>query len=125
MNFETNTNIISNKNISKLYYSLNLKHLIRFPYFKKELISPSTSLEKNIRSAYLINNRIMEKLTVIYNLKKLLEILFEQKLLDGITYKNCDENYNKMNLFLNKNHIEYINNIQKFEQPRGIKFVGN
>ena len=56
--FKANSNIISNRNIinsvpqnnrmteKRIYYSQKLKHLIRYPFFKQELISPVNSLKK-------------------------------------------------------------------------------
>ena len=106
------------------YYSDNLKHLIRFPYFKKELIRPGNSIQRNIRTAYLINNQMINKFKEIYRLKKLFEILDNEKLLNGITYENSDNNYIKIIEFLNSNKKEYIEHLKKVEQPGGIKFEG-
>ena len=106
------------------YYSYNLKHLIRLPFFKNELKNPGSSSQRNLRTAYLINNQMINKLKNIYELKKLFDILGDEKLLDGITYENCDNNYIKIIEFLNNNKKEYIEHIQKIEQPGGIKIEG-
>ena len=111
--------------MKKKYFSQNLMHLIRFPYFKNELISNYSS-QNNIKTAYLINNQIYNKFKRIYDLKKLFHILDNENLLnDEITYQNCNDNYFKINDFLNIKKIDYINYLKKYETPGGIIFKGN
>ena len=107
------------------YFSQNLKHLIRYPYFQRELTLLTYSSQNNIRPAYLINNQIIKKFKQIYDLKNLFNVLESERLLDGITYQNCNDNYFKINTFLNINKIDYIKHLQKFEIPGGIKFKGS
>ena len=95
------------------YNSQFLKHLIRFPYFKNELISNNNSSQ--IYIGYLIKNEILEKFKEKYVLKKLLDILKENKLLDGINYQNCDSNYPNIIKFLNEKNNTYLNDIKKIE----------
>ena len=123
LKFITDNNIIG-KSKKFQYYSYNLKHLLRFLFFKYELKSASYSSQKGLRSAYLINNQIIKRFEEIYALKKLFDELIEGKLLNGINYKNCNENFIRINEFLNEHKIEYINNIQQQEQPGNIKLKG-
>ena len=106
----------------KKYTSQCLKHLIRYPFFKYELTKSTNSPQNNISLAYLINNQIINIFKQIYHLKQLFNILEDEKLLNGITFQNCNDNYAKISDFLNINKIEYINHIQKYELSEGIKF---
>ena len=136
---ETNNNNIGNQIINEgekmissyntpskkpKYYSDNLQHLLRFPFFKQELMISNNSSQ--FKSAYLVNNQIIKKFKQIYQLKKLYDELESQKLLSGITYQYFDnDHYNKINDFLNNKKPEYINHLKKHEKPGGIKFKGN
>ena len=138
LDFITDKNIIGKQNtyiqqypvipnypkVNTAYYSENLKHLIRYPFFKKELKNPENSSQRNLRNAYLINIQMINKFKEIYKLKKLFDILDDKKLLYGISYENCDNNYIKIIEFLNSNEKEYIENLKKVEQPGGIKIEG-
>ena len=57
--------ICNNNNINNSEY---LKHLIRFSYLKKELISSNKPNGNNLRLAYLINYTIIEKLKQVFNI---------------------------------------------------------
>jgi len=100
-------------------------HLIRFPFFKNVLKLSTYSSQNNIRTGYLLNNQIYNKFKQIYQLKKLFDVLEDNNLLNEITYQNCDDNYFKINDFLNIHKIDYINHIQKYEIPGGTKFQGS
>lgn len=112
----------TNNSISKpMYQSEFLKHLIRFPFSKQELISPF-DFHNNLNKVYLIKKEVIGKLKEIYSLKKLFEILSINNLLVGISYQNCDSNYSKISKYLNENKSNYINGIKKIEIPGVINF---
>jgi len=123
LKFITDNNIIG---YSKkfIYYSFNLKHLFRFFYFKYELKSPSYSSQMKLKSAYLINSQIIKKFKDIYALKELFGELNNRNLLKWINYQNFDGMFKLINEFLNEHNNEYINNLQKQEQPGKIKLKG-
>ena len=139
--FKTNNNIIciqntngtpnvdTQGNIKKknlIYISFNLKHLIRYHYFKRELTEYSNSSpSNNFRIAYLINNQVINKFKEIYQLQRIFNDFDKHKLLDGFSYKNSDANYEKLNEFLNNNNNEYVKYLQKSELPKQIKFNEN
>ena len=79
------------------------------------------SSSKNLRIAYLINNRVINYFKQIYQFPNLINILQNQGLLNGLSYQKCDENYEKINEFLNKNK-DYIKGLQIIEMPKQIKF---
>ena len=120
LKFKTNSNIIFNHNFRR-YYSENLKHLIRIIYLKRELIQPNLKF-KSMKSAYLINKQIIDKFRQIYNIDELFGILENKNLLNGITYKNCDNNYRKIYDLLNEEYYNFIEEISKKEKIGTISF---
>ena len=134
--FNTNNNIINFHNLNivpiptnlnniqrnDIYKSQFLKHLIRFPLFKKELTPPYVSNNKQLNQVYLIKKEIINKLKELYGLKKLYDILGDNRLLDGINYRNCDDYYDKISQFLNVNRNNYINETKKKETSGAISF---
>ena len=99
--------------INQLYNSHYLRHLIRFPFFKNELISKNNPYQ--IKEAYLIKSNIIMKFKEKYALKEIFNILQENKILDGINYYNCDSNYPKIIQFLNDNKTRYFIEMKKIE----------
>ena len=124
MNNQISSNYNNNHTKMK-YLSYNLMHLIRYHYFKKEIKSAINLSQNQFKSFYLINNQIINNFKQIYDLNQLFIILDKQNLLREITYNNCNDYYNKINDFLNKDKIQYITHLQKHEIPGGIKFKGN
>ena len=115
---------ISQINIKKnnIYESQYLKHLIRFPFFKKELISNNNFVDNNINIGYLLKSDIITKLKQFYSLKQIFDIFVEKNLFKGINYYNCDNNYSNISKYLNENQINYINIIKSNEINGKIKF---
>ena len=109
-NYICNINYM-NSLISKSYFFENMKHLIRYPYFKQEIISTYNAEQNYLKDAYLINKNIINRFKQLYNLRNLMDNLYNQKLLEGVTYQNCDDNYGKIYEYLNRYQINYINNI--------------
>ena len=117
-----NNSIINIKNIdvkNKIYCSENLKHLMRYPYFKQELIKMTKSPKNEFKSAFIINKNIIKKFNEIYNLKEIYNLL--KKDLEGINYQNCDENYIQIYKHLNSIKKDYIDNFEQIEKPGQIK----
>ena len=124
ISFKTNNNVIINQiNFNNEYSSEYLKHLIRFAYFKKELHRSSNLFQNDFSQAYIIKTGIIDKLKKIYNLKDVIMNLDNNKILNGITYQNFDDNYSKISKFLNSNQINYINSIKIIETQDSIKFT--
>ena len=96
-----------------------LKHLFKNPFFKMNLNSPNNEL----CSAYIVSKDIISKIKGLYNLKdEILPIFDNEKLLEGITYQNFDDNYKKIINHIYKNKIDFLNKIKKYEEPGGITF---
>ena len=96
-----------------------LKHLFKNPFFKMNLNSPNNEL----CSAYIVNKDIISKIKGLYNLKdEILPIFDNEKLLEGITYQNFDDNYKKIINHIYENKIDFLNKIKKYEEPGGITF---
>ena len=57
-----------NSLISKSYFFENMKHLIRYPYFKQEIISTYNVEQNYLKDAYLINKNIINRFKQLYNL---------------------------------------------------------
>ena len=55
---------------NKIYESQYLKHLIRFPFFKSELISNNNFVENNINIGYLVKSDVI----IIFYFKKIIII---------------------------------------------------
>ena len=143
LSFQTISNIIFNKDINysssnpklaqinpniiptnNLYQSEFLKHLIRFPFFKKEIKASNYSFHKIANKAYIINNEIINKLKLIYDLKKVINVdLFN--ILNNITYSNVEQNYPQISKILYEKNIGYINNIKQLETTGAIQFKEN
>ena len=60
ISFQTNNNIIINKSNDE-YDSYYLKHLLKFIFLKKELLSPINISNKKLFKAYIINSQIINK----------------------------------------------------------------
>ena len=58
-------------------------------------------------------------------MKRLIDILANNNLLNGVDYENSDINFPKISEFLNKNAIDYINNIKKYESQGITKLEEN
>ena len=117
-----------NSLISKSYFFENVQHLIRQSYFKNELISNYNSKKIYLKEAYLINSQIINRFKELYNWRNLIDNLYKQKLLEGITYQNCDDNYSKIYEYLNKYLINYMpekTEIDKNETKISIKTIKN
>ena len=128
-NKEKNTNkeslmtVTPSKNNQEKYDSELLKHLIRFPFFKKELKLPKTIPTKDLNVGYLVKKEAIEKLKKYYDLKELIEILSKNNVLnDNIDYQNCDANYPKISEYLNRDQAKYINTIERYESQGIIRF---
>ena len=102
----------NSKNITQNESQL-LKHLIRFPFFKKELKEINNSSQ--IYKGYLIKSDIIKIFKEKYDLKNLFDILEKNKLFDGINYSKCDSNYQNILKFLDENNNVYLNGIKKIE----------
>ena len=119
--FKTNNNKITN--ISNEYNSECLKHLIKYTYLKKELQIPTRLFKNNFSEACIINREVIYKLKKIYNLDNLISKLERNQILNGVTYLNFEQNYNRISEYLNKNEINYINSIKTIETHRNIHFT--
>ena len=108
------------------YNSELLKNLIRFPFFKKELILPKKNSTKDLNFAYLVKKEVIEKLKKIYDLKQLIYILGKNNVInDDIDYQNCDTYYSKISEYLNRDYSKYINTIKRYESQGIISFEEN
>ena len=116
-----NPSIIPTNN---LYHSQFLKHLIRFPYFKKELKASNHSNNKIPIKVYIINNEIINNLKQKYDLKKVINE-YLNNLLNNICYANVDQYYPQISKILNEKYIGYINNIKQLETTGAIQFNEN
>jgi len=116
-----NPSIIPTNN---LYHSQLLKHLIRFPYFKKELKASNHSNNKIPIKVYIINNEIINNLKQKYDLKKVINE-YLNNLLNNICYANVDQYYPQISKILNEKYIGYINNIKQLETTGSIQFNEN
>ena len=105
---------------NQTYNSQLLKHLIRFPYFKNELVSKNNPSQ--INQGYIIKKDIIKTLKEKYALKEIYNILQDNKILDGINYHNCDSNYQKVIQFLYKNINLFLNGIKRIESNE-IQFI--
>ena len=104
------------------YNSQLLKYLIRFPYFKNELVSKNNSSQ--INQGYIIKKDIIKTLKEKYALKEIYNILQDNKILDGINYHNCDSNYQNIIQFLNDNNNGFLNGIKRIESNE-IQYIFN
>ena len=104
------------------YNSQLLKHLIRFPYFKNELVSKNNPSQ--INQGYIIKKDIIKTLKEKYALKEIYNILQDNKILDGINYHNCDSNYQNIIQFLNDNNDGLLNGIKRIESNE-IQYIFN
>ena len=111
-----------NEKKEKIYYSENLKYLIRHSDFKKELISPNKDSNKELKTAYVINKQIIKRFNEIYELEDIFKILGKNGLLNNISYQNYDENYNKFYKCIIENKKGYFNSIQKKEVIGKMRF---
>ena len=145
LSFPTSNNIISFENTSpnnnnninvlqkpvetsqilpqSIYNSEYLRHLIRYPLFKNELLS-DTSQKLDSSIAYLVNKEVINKIKNLYNLKEIFNFIENEGLLKEISYKNFDMNYPKICDYLNKNRSDYINRIKQLE-AKPIEFQRN
>ena len=116
------TEINFNKNQGNNNHKWYIKHLIRTAYFKKEFLSPNNSLQNNLIQAYLINKKIISKLIRIFGLEDAIDNLVDDKL-NGISYRNFNDNYYRISEYLSEIGFEYLNEIG-FNQFKGeIKFA--
>ena len=104
------------------YNSQLLKHLIRFPFFKNELVSKNNPSQ--INQGYIIKKDIIKTLKEKHALKELYNILQENTILQGINYHNCDSNYQNIIQFLYKNNNGYLNGIKRIESSE-IPYIFN
>ena len=143
LSFQTNSNVIFNsatnysgnnsipKQISPniiptntLYQSEFLMHLIRLPFFKKELKASSYSAQNNLNKAYIINKEIINNLKQNYELKKVIN-QFLNHILNNVNYRNAVQYYPQISKILNEKNFEYINNIKQLETTGAIQFNEN
>ena len=106
---QVNTNNFSNNQDNNNYHLSLFKHIIRFVYFKREFNLYKNSFQGKLHEAYLINAKIINKLMQVYNIDDIIPSL-DNKILEGITYKNIDNNFYKVTEFLDDFGIaqEYI-----------------
>ena len=103
------SNILDKENKYKSDIIINL---IRFLYFKKELISKNQS--SYIFEGYIIKDEIINILMKLYNIKEIIRFLENNGVLKDVTYQNFNSIYSKINGILddyqnnNINPIEYI-----------------
>jgi len=106
------------------YQSEFLKHLIRFPFFKRELKASNYSSQKNLNKAHIINKEIIKNLKQNYDLKKVINESLNH-LSNNVNYGNADQYYPLISKFLNEKNIEYINQIKQLETTGTIQFNEN
>ena len=112
---QVNTNNLSN-NQDNNYHSSLFKHLIRFVYFKREFNLLNNSFQNKLHEGYLINAKIINKLKQKYNINDIIPNL-DNNILEGITYKNVDNNFYKISEFLEDcgNSTSYIFEQSEFD----------
>ena len=124
INFQKQVNL-NNSQINKEYKSQLLQYLIRYSFFKQELKSINNSFQNNLHIAFLINKQILNKFNEIYKLEKLLKIQDIQKILQMVSYNNCDTVYPTIVKYINEKMPDYINDIMPYEKIGGCKFDEN
>ena len=117
-------NITTNSNSNLKYNPEILKHMIRFPLFKRELKS-NNYMKNNYIQVCLIKNEIMTKFKDFFQLKKLFDVLENEKLLIGITYQNSDMRFLNIYNYLCQKKEPYIEHIKKLENSQELSFNAN
>ena len=79
----------------------------------------------NFHQAYIVPKGVLNKLNEIYSINEAISYLNDNQQLNSINYNNFDENYQNISIFLNKNQLNYINNIKQNEHSIGTKFNQN
>ena len=79
----------------------------------------------NFHQAYIVPKGVLNKLNQIYSINEAISYLNDNQQLNSINYNNFDENYQNISIFLNKNQLNYINNIKQNEHSIGTKFNQN
>ena len=132
--FQTNNNIINANNNSNnlnnnqnhyVYNSEFLKHLLKFPFFKNDLITQKNFSQNILIKAFLLKKAIIDKLKIIFNLKGIFTFLNNNGLFTNINYENFDINYSGISKILDNNQAQYINSIKKYDTPGNIQLNEN
>ena len=105
------------------YRSDILQHLIRFYFFKKELISQTNNSQNGFCLVNVINSQIIKKFKDIYHLKEIYEFIDNNIRLKGITYQNCDNNYSLILEEIYKTAFLNNDQIRQYENKGGINFT--
>jgi len=98
--------------------------MITFPLFKRELKS-NNYMKNNYIQVCLIKNEIMTKFKDFFQLKKLFDVLENEKLLIGITYQNSDMRFLNIYNYLCQKKEPYIEHIKKYENSQEFSFNAN
>jgi hypothetical protein len=122
--YNSGDNITTNSNSNLKYNPEILKHMIRFPLFKRELKS-NNYMKNNYIQVCLIKNEIMTKFKDFFQLKKLFDVLENEKLLIGITYQNSDMRFLNIYNYLCQKKEPYIEHIKKLENSQEFSFNAN
>ena len=100
-------------NKKEKYNSGILKLLLRYHFFTKKIgiINEQTQYKKG--AANLIRSGMINKLKELYELRKYFDILLKKNLIrDGINYQNFNDYFPQILNYLNKNEVDYINEIR-------------
>jgi len=97
---QVNNNINNNENAQFL------KYLLKYEYFKKDYYKP----EPNFKIGYVVDYRIIKKLTEIFKSKAIFDNINRQ--INGIVYQNYEYKYNEILNRINTGNLNQSSNLE-------------
>ena len=97
---QVNNNINNNENAQFL------KYLLKYEYFKKDYYKP----EPNFKIGYVVDYRIIKKLTEIFKSKSIFDNINRQ--INGIVYQNYEFKYNEILNRINTGNLNQPSNLE-------------